>query len=238
MSSALIRLDWQSQAASMTAAASALKEEALECSALIGKVVDAASQEAAVAAQQKISDVLINAEKARKAAKEPALEFGRRIDVAAKLFVHELKEEQVRLATLVGDFQQLEQARVRAEQQAENERLSALERERMRALANATSYEERDRVQERFAARQVAESPPTPIAPVRAEGQRVVPDWEVSITDIWLLAKAHPACVKIEPLIGEIKGLLKAGVKVAGVNAKPILKAGVSRVKQLPAIEV
>lgn len=235
--SALIRRDDAKLSASFTEAALALKSHALEVSALVGRVNDAATQQAAVEAQQEIANVLALAEKARKACKEPVIEFGRSIDNAAKLFIHELKEEQVRLATLVGDFQMLEQARVRAAQQAEAERLSALEREKAEALRKAESHDELDRINEKFNVRAIEEAT-QPIAPVRAEGQRVQEDWEVIVTDPWLLARAHPTCVKLEPLIGEIKGLLKAGVKVSGVSAKKIVKAGVARAKTMQAIEV
>jgi hypothetical protein len=286
--SSLIRLDWQAQSAAMTEAAAALKSHALESAALIGRVDNAKTQDKAVAAQKEIGELLTVAEKARKAAKEPALEFGRRIDDAAKAFVSDLKEEQLRIATLVGDFQALEQAKARAAEQArieeqrkieqerrnaelkaireaeiEKARLDAEQRElarqaaasknkreaellelqraeveRQRALAEAKSHEDLDRInaQASEAAKAAAERPQ--YEPVRAQGQRVVEDWEVTVTDMWLLAKSHPTCVKITELKGEIKSLLNAGVKVAGVRAEKITKAGVTKGRQLAVIEV
>lgn len=62
-------------------------------------------------------------------------------------------------------------------------------------------------------------------------------DWEVTVTDVWLLAKSHPGCVKIEPRISEIKSLLNNGVKVAGVNAVRIQKSGV-RLKAVKTVEI
>jgi hypothetical protein len=77
VSTALIRLDWQSQAAAMTEAAAELKQDALAVSGLVGRVHNAETQYEAVQAQQKLAEILTLAEKARKAAKEPALAFGR-----------------------------------------------------------------------------------------------------------------------------------------------------------------
>jgi len=57
------------------------------------------------------------------------------------------------------------------------------------------------------------------------------------VTDVWLLAKSHPGCVKIEPRISEIKSLLNNGVKVAGVNAVRIQKSGV-RLKAVKTVEI
>lgn len=57
------------------------------------------------------------------------------------------------------------------------------------------------------------------------------------MTDVWLLAKSHPGCVKIEPRISEIKSLLNNGVKVAGVNAVRIQKSGV-RLKAVKMVEI
>lgn len=238
MSQALIRRDDSRLSIDFTPAALELKSKALEVSALIGKVNDASSQEAAVQAQQQLSEALALVEKARVACKQPVLDFGRLIDSKAREFATELKEEQLRIAKLVGDFQFLEQERVRRAQQAENERLAALEREKAAELAKAKSHEELDKIQEKFDTRATQEAPQKPIAPVRAAGQRVVEDFEIIVSDIHLLYRAHPNCVKMEALVGEIKSLLKAGVTVRGVIAKPIVKAGVTRGRPMAAIEV
>lgn len=210
-----------------TQAAFALREAALAQGALVGKVADGDDQKVAVAAQTEISRIISLAEKARVAAKEPVLEFGRQIDGRAKEFVKELKEEQLRIAQLVADFIQLEQARIRAAAQAENERLAALERERAQELTKAGTIEEVNAISEKFNERAKAESiAPPPVS--RVEGQRIRDDWEITVTDVWLLAKAHPTCVRIEPQLREIRSLLDAGVKVAGVTAHKTIKAGVT----------
>jgi hypothetical protein len=266
-------------------AATQLKTAALGLGALVGTVTNGEQQQKAVDAQREISRILGLIEKARVAAKGPVLDFGRQIDDKAKKFSEELKEEHLRIAKLVGDFQQLEQARVRAAEQlrlAEERRIAEerrqaeqraldeaaaerrkldqaaadiarkaseaknavdrakaeterLELERQRALAEAKSHDDLDRINQEHNDR-VAELPVA--AAVRSEGQRVVNVWEVIVTDIWLLAKAHPACVKIEPRLNEIKSLLDAGVKVAGVSAKKETKSQVTASRGMPAINV
>jgi hypothetical protein len=286
---ALIRRDDNALTIQFTESALALKSKALETSGLIGKVVDATTQECAVRAQQELASLISLVEKARKEAKDPVLAFGRAIDDAAKVFIQEVKDEQLRIATKIGDFQMLEQAKKRAAEQAQlaeerriqeerrqaelaairaaeaeraklaakeaeiarlaaeatNARLrEAVERQqaeldRQKALAEAKSHEELDRIQEQHSQAMAAVAEQPKYEPVRAAGQRVVEDWEIVISDKWALARAHPACVKIEPLLSEIKGLLKAGVtKIPGVTATPIVKAGVTRGKHLAAIDV
>lgn len=288
MTEALIRLDWQARLAAMTEAAIALKNHALEVAALIGKVNNATTQEAAVQAQREIAEILTQAEKARKAAKEPALAFGRHIDESARAFVQELKDEQLRLAKLVGDFQQLEQAKARAAEQArlaeerqiqeerrqaelaalrvaevERQKLAEAERElaikaaaakskleqealarhqieleQQRALSEAKTHEELDRINEAANNAQAALAERPKYEPARAAGQRVVDNWDVAVTDIHLLYRAHPSCVSLVPLIGEIKSLLKAGVTPKGVRATPIVKSTTTRGKNAVAIDV
>ncbi len=218
MSTQIILRNDKTLAVSIDPRAYETRDQALLSAAFVVRVNDAPTQEKAVAAQTQLHELLSLVEKDRKAVKEPVLEYGRSIDTAAKEFCADLKAEQLRLAVLVGNFQEQENARARAAQQAENERLTIIERERAAELAKTKTLEEMDRVQERFELRVRQEAPP-PVAPVRAEGQRVTSDWDVHVNDPWLLARAHPTCVNIEPRKSEIKALLNAGVKVAGVTA-------------------
>lgn len=214
-----------------------LRELALEASALIGRVTNVGEQAEAVSAQKTINELVSTVEKARKLCKEPVLEYGRAIDDACKKFVEELKPEQLRVAKMVGDFQQLEQAKERAAQQARNEELAKIERERAAAIAQAKSHEAVDAIQQHFD--REAQLMPSPQMAPRVEGQVVKNDWDIQVTNIWDLARAHPSCVKMEPRLSEIKELLKAGVKVAGVTATPIVKSTVrANGRATQAIEV
>ena len=218
-----------------TAGAMVLKTAALESSALIGRVTNAVEQQNAVDAQTKLQGILTLAEKSRKACKAPVLDYGKRIDAAAEKFCDELKTEMSRISGLVGSFQQLELARARAAEQARNAELSRLEREKAEAIAKAKTHDAVDAIQEHF--NRKAEMVPVHHEPVRSEGQRIAPDWEITVTDIHQLYRMHANCVDLKPRLSEIKNLLKMGVTVVGVIAKPIVKAGVRIGKEPMAIE-
>lgn len=66
-----------------------------------------------------------------------------------------------RISRLVGDFQQLEQARARAAEQARNAELLRLEREKAEAIAKANSHEQVDAIQQHY--NRQAETLPAPI---------------------------------------------------------------------------
>lgn len=119
-------------------------------------------------------------------------------------------------------------------EEAERQRL---ELERQRAAAEAQSHEQFDAVQASFNAQQAALSAQVH-EPIRAEGQRVVTDWDVVVNDIHKLYRAHANCVELKPRISEIKNLLKMGVQVQGVTATPVVKAGVRLGKPAAAIDV
>lgn len=218
-----------------SAEAIALKNTAWELAAAVTEVRNAEHQSIAVSAQVGLATLLKQVEEARKKAKAPLIELGRKIDNVSKAFVKDLEEEELRLARLVGDYQALELAKTRAAEAARNRELTELERQRAEELAKASSHEEIDAIQEQY--NQAAADLPGPAAPQREAGQVVTQDWEITVQDIWLLARAHPACVKIEPRLSAIKELLKLGVKVSGVNATPIVKASV-RTRQHQVIEV
>jgi len=147
MSTALITRDDAALSIAFTETAVALKNEALQKAALIGQVSNADEQAAAVEAQQAIAQTLTQVEKARKACKEPVIEFGRAIDDAARAFVGDVKEEQLRLMRLVGDFQQLQQAKAAAAERARKLEEERIEREKQEAILKAArEAAERQRV--------------------------------------------------------------------------------------------
>lgn len=203
-----------------------LKAAALESSALIARVSTPEEQQTAVQAQMALDRLIKDVEKSRVAAKDPVLQYGKRIDDTAKKFIKDLFDERSRISGLVGDFQQLEQAKARAAQAAENARLLAIERERMAELAQAKTHEEMDKVQEKFDNR-AQQQAPAPIAPARAAGQVVKEDWEVTVNDIHALYRAHPNCCNVTARVSDIKSLLNAGIKVAGVSAKRVVSSSV-----------
>ena len=206
------------------------KAEALESSALIGKVRNATENELAVQAQAKLKSVLQMVEASRKTVKAPVIELGRAIDRVASEFINDVKAEDLRIGRLIGDFQQLEIAKLKSAEAARLESLTDLEKRREEELATATTHEERDEIQARYneEARQQAA-----VQPVRAAGQVVKEDYEVEVDDPAILARCHyPELCSITPKVGAIKEAIRQGRKVYGVSAKPVVTATVRVTKQ------
>lgn len=196
-----------------------MREKALTVARAISIVSNGDDQKQAVEAQYVVADILKLAKTAWEEAKRPLIDYRRKMDDCAKEFIGGLEQEEVRLARAVGDFQAVELAKQRAAQQVENERLLLLEQQRAAEMAQATSVEQMDEIAQTYCDRAKAEIPVVPM-PRREQGQQVREDWVIEVTDIWLLARAHPACVKIEPRVQQIKELLNAGVTVAGVRSR------------------
>lgn len=227
----------QQQAIAPSPAALRVRAALLEQSIKVQAVTNAGEQSVAVDAQTKLASTLKLVESTRKELKEPVLARGKQIDDAAKSYRAQLEAEELRISRLIANFQQLEAARFRAAQQAENDRLTALERERAAALAKAKTHDEIDSITEDFNQRAAVEAMPIG-APARAEGQVVKEDWDITVNDLHALYRAYPYCVKLEALPGQIKALLDSGtLKIPGVIATRTVKAGV-RAKQTAIIEL
>lgn len=212
-----------------------MKETALGVAALIGRVSTPDENETAVAAQVELKRFIDTCEKARKLCKEPVLDFGRTIDAQVKQFVDDVQKEFMRVTKLVADFQALMAAKQRAEEQARREELDKIEREKQAELAKAQTHEQLEAVQERY--NEAARAVPA-VKAVRAEGQKVSEEWEITVTDIHLLYRHHPNCVSMTPLLSEIKALVKAGTIPKGVHASKVVKSTVRVPAERKAIEV
>lgn len=215
--------------------ADALKESALTRSALIGKVANSQQNQDAFGAVSDIHNLLAQIEKAREELKRPALEYGRRLDAKVKQWIEDLKAEELRLNTAMGNYQQHELARLRDATLAANSELAEIEQRRHAALANAETDEERDAIAARFDEEARCVQLPKANKP---EGQQIKADFDVQIQDIHELYRFHPNCVKMEPRVSEIKAILNGGGTVKGVVAKPIIKASARVSKQPTAIEI
>ena len=141
MSESFIILDLTTRSASFTPVAEKLRDEALESSALIGRVGSAEENLSAVEAQKKLSGTINAVEKARKAAKEPILDLGRDIDGKAKKFIEDIESERNRLSGLIGDFQELEIAKQRAAEAKARLEAEAVERARQVELKRIADEE-------------------------------------------------------------------------------------------------
>lgn len=126
------------------------KDEALEVAALIGTVKNAAMQESAVEALSKIKGVLKMVEESRQDIKRPVLDLAADIDQTAKKFIVALKSEELRISTLIGNFQQDQIAIARRAEQARQEELRKIEEERQaeeRKAREQAESKERERQQ-------------------------------------------------------------------------------------------
>lgn len=204
-----------------------MKEAALSAAALIGRVVNAAEQEDAVSAQLELKRVSALFESARLQVTKPLLEAQRSIKSLVDDHREELNKDLIRISRLVGDFQALEIAKQRAAEAAKMAELNSIEREREQQLASANTHEEREAIQA-VAMMKVAEAN-IPVEPpvARSKNQVIRYDWEITVTDIHLLFRSHPQCVKIEPRFSELRILLDSGVTPQGVKAERRIKAGV-----------
>jgi hypothetical protein len=200
---------------------------ALDACALVGRVSNETENKLATDAAVEAQRVVRALEKTREEIVAPALKFHRSVNTYFAERLKPLKEEVSRLTKLTGDYIHLQAAKARAAEQARREELDRLERERQQALAEAKTHEDMDAIQQHYCERRAIETPVQQFVP-KAAGQTIKSDLEVVITDIWALAKAQPSCVNPPtPRMSEIKALLRAGVKLPGVEAKETLKVGV-----------
>jgi hypothetical protein len=224
---ALILYSGELPAISISADAIALKDGALSSSALVAKVSNESEQAVAVAAQIELKKVATLFEDARVEITAPLLKAQR--EIKAKVDVHkaELTEELNRVSRLVGDFQQLELAKIRAAEAAKQAELTRIEQEREAALAKANSFEERAAIQERAEMKVAEAQQPVFVPAARAAGQRVSEEWEIESVDVHRLYKSYPNCLDLKPRLSEIKILLNQGITLPGVKATKGIKAGI-----------
>lgn len=103
----------------IVAEAEQMKIEALMSSRGIASVDDGFEATIAAEAQSALRHLIKGIEESRKLAKAPVLEIGRQIDSVAKDYIDEVKDEESRIARLLGAFQIVERAKkVSAERQA------------------------------------------------------------------------------------------------------------------------
>lgn len=233
----LIVLDIAKREASATEHALALKSAALEGSALIAKVTNAAEQDAAVKAQTELHRVRTQFNKAEEAAKAPINAMRTAIIGLGKTLTAELDTEGMRLARIVGDFQEKERVRMLAEQEAARKGIEALKRQELEAVAKASTLEAQDAVKEQFAQMATNAAQTVSSAP-KAKGQATRTEWEVEVYDVGLLYRCHSTCCKITPILTEIKQLLELGIEVKGVRAKKVVLSGVRLAPERKALEI
>lgn len=226
MTTALIIRDDASLSASITPDAVAIKEQALAEGAVIFAVRNPDENAAATAAQAACCTVLKMVEDQRVALKKPILDYGRAIDGAANHFKHDLEMEEARIARLIGNYQTELSAQRRAEEAKEQKKLHEIERRRQEELAKAATHDERDAIDAR--ANEEAKAAKPPLVEVKAAGQVLPEDWEISNIREWELARSHPELVRsIEFDMRQVKAALTLLGSLPGVTAKKVVKASV-----------
>tara|TARA_R110000782_G_scaffold52263_4_gene112134 strand:+ start:13507 stop:14241 length:735 start_codon:yes stop_codon:yes gene_type:complete len=219
------------------------REELIAEVSLFNKVDSAIENEIAVQHMQALKVLGDECEKERKIVKDPITKYGKAIDAKSNWYKEEPREQYRRLGKLCADFQALEAAKVKAAEAARRVELEAEERARQEALAKVESIDEQNEVNEQYneAQRERSQaalaSNETPIAPSRAKGQVVKVDWRIEVTNADQLARAHPNCVKITPILPEIKMLLNEGFSIMGIRAEKVTTVGVRAQRQSKAIE-
>jgi len=197
----------------------------------IKRITNPEDRNAAVLIQTRADAFLKRIEAERKSIKAPFAAACKRIDALASDLVTDLKEAVGDVSLQLGNYEALVRAKAAAEAQAKAKEIAELERKRAEAVAAASTLEEVDEAREKF---DVMIRDTTPSAPPAQErGQVVKEDWQIEVFDIQLLARAHPACVKMEPLAGVIKSLLNAGVNVAGVRATKVTKSTIRQQQEI-----
>lgn len=230
---AVFQRDDTTKAVTIAESARRVVSEALERSALIGKVTTPDENECASRSQGELSAIIRQIDKAKLEATKPLRDFVDSINAAAKGLSAELRDESIRLARLTGDYIAAEQAKARAVESARIADLTLLERERNAEIAKAQSLDEIEAIKQQASIRAAEiQAQALKDAPVRAAGQVAKPDWDIEVTNPMALAMRYPHCVDIKPKVSEIKALLSAGVSVetfasCGVTAKSIVRTSV-----------
>lgn len=243
MSESLIIIDHAGQSASPTAAAQALIDEALAVGALIGAVRTAEENEAAVQAQTALKTVEKQIEGAYRAAKDPLVQLGRKLDQTYRTLVSDIQTEYGRIGNLAAQFALAEQRRLAAERVAQQEALAKLEREKHEALAATPDPVKQVAIVEEFS-RKAAEDLPMPSAPTRARGQKVREEWQIDVLDLiqfarWVLMSGRWDCLTMEVRKTAVKELLEGGMKeIPGLKCEKKPQAGVTLPKAQKAIDV
>lgn len=183
-------------------------------------------EQARIAEERRIMREAAEKEAAARREAEALASKARAEAAAAQRKIDEAKNAEAR-AKAVADAEK---------QRVENER-AAIELKRQQELSAAQTHDQLDAAQERASNAQAAVAVPV-ASPVRAQGQTLKADIEILSVDVHRLYRTHPNCLNLTALDGEIKNLIRAGVKPPGVTFREIVKAGTRGSRTASAIEV
>lgn len=231
MSEALVALDHARMAVVITPAAIVRRDLALEKSALIGKVKDEAALGDAATALAALQTEQRECEKARKLAKQPVIDYGKKIEFAFEQHVATLESDIRRIQSLISGYQQEQRLIREREAQARAAEELRLREEEQERLTEAKTAEEVRAVQERFEAKRealpvVAEAP-------QVKGLATQEWWFFEICDPMKFFRAQPGCCKIELLDGQVRAVVANQAAMNGESSKWKAAAAGERVEDL-----
>jgi hypothetical protein len=221
-----------------------LKEPALQ----YGRDLDRACAKAVVEAEQElgrvkclVSDFQLAEQRRVREEEEKQRQELARIEAEKQAELKRIADEQARIEQEAANARR-EAERLACEAKTKKERAAA-EQARLAAEAKAKAAAEQaaqsavkmESIETKAAEATYIES--RPVQATKVQGQQVRHDWEITVTNPYELAKYHPDCVTITPLLGAIKAALNQGREIKGVKATPVLKADV-RVKKAAVVEV
>lgn len=209
---ALVQLGFSHAPIAFTESAENARVEALVIASDVEDVTDADTQLKAVNAQKAIRKLLNDVERSRKVVKEPILEAGRKLDAAVAEFSSELKAHELRIATLVGNYQQAELEKARKAEQAaaaERERIEREQREAVEAAQRAA-----------LEAQRIAE------AKAAAERAAAKNDAELAAADARALAAQADAATRLAAETQRQAELAAQQLEAAPVVTRPAKVAG------------
>jgi hypothetical protein len=242
-SESLILIDHAGQVVNPTDKARALIDEAMSVGALIGSVRNGHENERAANAQLEIKAVQKQIQDAYRAAKDPIVELGRKLDQTFRSLTSELDAEYARIGGLAGQFALAERRRIAAEQVLAKQALDKLEAEKHAAIAATSDPVKHIAVLEEFS-RKAAAQLPLPSAPVRAKQQRVREDWNITVLDLiatakWALVSGRWDVLDISIRVGVVKELLKGGMtEIPGLKCEKTIEGQVTLPRAQKAIDV
>lgn len=240
---ALILISHDSASVTPTDEAQALIEDALSRGALIGQVRDADENKQASEAQAAIKAVRKQIEAAYRAAKDPIVDLGRKLDATFRKLVEELDREDGRIGQLAGEFLLAERRRAAAAEAAAKAELEKLEREKMQALAATSDPVKQTELLQEFSHKQ-AQQAPAPVVPAAAKGQKLAEDWDISLTNVvefvrWVFSTGRWECMDVTVRKTAVKEILKGGVsQISGLECKKVAKATTQLPRPQKAIDV
>lgn len=190
----------------------ARRDELLERSHGLERVIGESSQRVAADLLNEVDGMLKCAEKNRTDVKSPFFTICKRIDEAAKTFCNPLDKEKQRLKNAIGAYQAEQIRKAQEAERKQQEELARLNQERLAAEAAAQlakTAAEAEKAQEQILAAdtkaaEIVMTAPV-VAPVRPDTIKVKQSWKVTVIDPYALCKVFPEMLTLTPKMREIQ---------------------------------